>query len=94
MMCAPSRAAILLGGYQQRVGFYGLEDSIPGIPNEHKLAPAFFKEQGYATGIIGKWHLGGEYDAERGPRQKDLTARGCFMTRRTTTGVPTSATTT
>ncbi|WP_084426818.1 sulfatase family protein [Roseimaritima ulvae] len=65
-VCTPSRASIMTGCYSQRVGMhtnprdglvlrplspYGLH------PDEHTIAEAL-KQQGYATAIVGKWHLG------------------------------------
>ncbi len=64
--CTPSRASLLTGCYAQRLGLhrtprgegvlfpispYGLH------PDEVTMAE-ILKEQGYATTIIGKWHLG------------------------------------
>ena len=65
-VCTPSRASIMTGCYSQRVGMhwndrdgwvlrpvspYGLN------PDEVTIAEVL-KKQGYATAIIGKWHLG------------------------------------
>ncbi|HEY9560904.1 MAG TPA: sulfatase-like hydrolase/transferase, partial [Anseongella sp.] len=56
--CAPSRAAILSGRYQQRLGFYEIWEVQKGIPEKEKLLPQYLKEAGYHTALIGKWHLG------------------------------------
>jgi len=63
--CAASRAGLLTGRYQTRFGFefnpIGARNTEPGIglpPSERTLALAL-REAGYATGLIGKWHLGG-----------------------------------
>ncbi len=53
--CSPSRAGLLTGRYQQRFGF----DTIPDCPlplDQITLADRL-KAAGYATGMVGKWHL-------------------------------------
>ena len=65
-VCTPSRASLMTGCYAQRVGL-GLTDpdgivlrpvSPNGLhPDEITIAEVL-KRQGYATTIIGKWHLG------------------------------------
>jgi len=63
-ICTPSRAAILTGSYPQRAGIpNGISPHRPehrhlGLhPNEITIAE-MLKPHGYATGMIGKWHLG------------------------------------
>ncbi len=61
-VCAPTRAGLLTGRYQQRFGFYRASDSRQGLPINEKTIAQYLKEEGYTTGIFGKWHLGLEYD--------------------------------
>ena len=61
-VCSPTRAALMSGKYQQRVGIQGvvytwLRDSLGMSPEVHTLAEALHDE-GYATALFGKWHLG------------------------------------
>lgn len=53
--CTPTRAALLSGKYQQRVG---CEDLTRPLPKAVVTLPQRLKAAGYVTGMVGKWHLG------------------------------------
>jgi arylsulfatase A-like enzyme len=57
-VCAPTRAGLLTGRYQQRFGFYRASDSRMGMPKDEITLADLLKKEGYTTGIFGKWHLG------------------------------------
>ena len=57
-VCAPTRAGLLTGRYQQRFGFYTAGDSRTGMPTSEITVADVLKKKGYATAIIGKWHVG------------------------------------
>lgn len=62
-VCAPSRSGLLTGQYQQRFGFeangtgYGDSGDI-GLADDVETIGGVFKQNGYKTIAIGKWHLG------------------------------------
>lgn len=66
-VCSPSRASLLTGRYPAHAGveaILGGTRRTLGLPPQATLATAL-RDRGYATGIFGKWHLGG--GAEYGP---------------------------
>jgi arylsulfatase A-like enzyme len=62
--CTPTRAGLISGRYQQRFGLegplgaQGKMDWDRGLPATGKSLPQLLKNNGYATALIGKWHLG------------------------------------
>jgi arylsulfatase A-like enzyme len=80
--CSPSRAGLLTGRYQQRFGF----DHIPDcpLPSDEITIADRMREAGYATGMVGKWHLEpnilSKAWADNNPGQATLNERGHVVT--------------
>lgn len=70
-VCSPSRAGLMTGRYQQRHGWEfnpaGRDTQIGMSASETTIADAL-KARGYATGMVGKWHLG--YRGAHHPNQR------------------------
>lgn len=68
-ICSPSRASLLTGKTPQRAGCPGnagaSSRSTQGLAGSEYTMAEMFKDAGYRTGHIGKWHLG--YQSEMSP---------------------------
>lgn len=68
-VCTPSRYSIMTGRYCWRTYLKkgvlgGTSDSL--LEPDRKTVANFFKDDGYVTGCVGKWHLGWEWAAKEG----------------------------
>jgi arylsulfatase A-like enzyme len=66
-VCSPTRFALMTGRWQHRLrggadepirstGARG--NPVLGLPPSHPTLPSLLRDAGYATGLVGKWHMG------------------------------------
>jgi arylsulfatase A-like enzyme len=69
--CTPSRSALMTGKYAFMNGlpFPIAGTSMIGLDPSSKTIANYFQEAGYATHMVGKWHLGHAKDIYRPPRR-------------------------
>mgnify|MGYP001073637460 FL=1 len=83
-MCSPTRAALLTGVNPHRAGAGHVANSDPGFPgyaaelaDDVATAAEVFRDAGYSTFAIGKWHLTKDSDlSDAGPRHSWPCQRG------------------
>ena len=70
-VCTPSRYGLLTGRYSWRTtlkrGVYGAEKTCL-IPDERMTLASLLRDSGYATAMVGKWHLGMDFPGDRQSR--------------------------
>ncbi|MFY0628350.1 MAG: arylsulfatase [Reichenbachiella sp.] len=59
--CAPSRAALLTGRYANRTGVWHTIAGRSLLTEGEVTLPEVLRNNGYTTGLFGKWHLGDNY---------------------------------
>ena len=62
-MCTPSRVGLLSGRAPARFGIYNVGgDAMITWPKKRRILPQILKTLGYQTGMVGKWHCGGDLE--------------------------------
>jgi arylsulfatase A-like enzyme len=72
-VCSPTRFALMTGRWQHRlrggadepIRSTARDDPNLGLPPSHPTLPSLLRDSGYATALVGKWHLG--YPPHFGP---------------------------
>ena len=59
--CSPTRGALMTGRHSRHVGVREADNGRNIIGREFSTVADIFSDNDYATGIFGKWHLGGHY---------------------------------
>jgi arylsulfatase A-like enzyme len=60
-VCAPTRAILMTGRYTEPTGFYETNKGGEIMSDSEITIAEILQENGYETGIFGKWHLGDNY---------------------------------
>lgn len=60
-VCAPTRASLMTGRYSERTGVYDTYNGGATMGDGEITIAEVLRDNGYKTGIFGKWHLGDNY---------------------------------
>ncbi len=60
-VCAPTRSSLLTGKFSQTTGVYDTYNGGAVMATEEITMAEILRDNGYQTGIFGKWHLGDNY---------------------------------
>ena len=70
-VCSPTRAGLLTGRYQQRTGIEAVIHPVAehpehrkGLQKKEQTFAELLRAEGYATGMIGKWHQGYPHNSD------------------------------
>ena len=56
--CTPTRAALMTGRHPARTGAFRTSSGRSNLKSTEVTMAHYFEKAGYATGMVGKWHLG------------------------------------
>ncbi len=60
-LCAPTRASLMTGRYHMRTGILHTSRGAAKMFGDEVTIAELLRDEGYRTGIFGKWHLGDNY---------------------------------
>lgn len=96
-VCSPSRAQLLTGKYNHRIGFPDIQGRSGAVhaldPEAHPTLAMRLSDAGYTTAVVGKWHLGPAGKAKDTPTSPDRDTdhahpRACGFVRQCVFGEP------
>ena len=78
-VCTPTRYSLLTGQMAFRINYRGVFAGVGGpclIKEDQLTLPQMLRERGYATALIGKWHVGLTFLDKEGQRITQRRRRG------------------